>query len=284
MSAPGAGVERLVDLHVHSTASDGRLAPAAVVGAARAAGLAAMALTDHDTVAGVAEARAAGERLGVRIVAGAELSAHLFGEEIHLLALHLDRVDVIAHELARFQDDRVTRAGQMVERLNALGVGVTLDAVLAHAAGGAVGRPHVARAIVATGAAHDMRDAFDRYLGDGRPAYVDKPRLEAREAIALAHAAGGIAVWAHPGGDGRRDRVEPLVAAGLDGLEVLHPSHSSDDRQRLQALADFFGLVTSGGSDWHGVTEAPRGLGMMQVPHAVLERQDARVLARRAPG
>lgn len=272
----------LVDLHVHSTASDGRLAPSAVVAAAHAAGLAAMALTDHDTVGGVEEACAAGARLGVRIVAGAELSAHLFGEEIHLLALHLDRVSVIADELARFQDDRVTRAEQMVARLNALGVAVTMDAVLAHAAGGAVGRPHVARAIIGSGAAGDMREAFDRYLGDGRPAYVDKPRLEARDAIALAHAAGGIAVWAHPGAEGRRDRVEPLVAAGLDGLEVLHPSHSAEDRLRLQALSDFFDLVTSGGSDWHGVTEAPRGIGMMQVPQAVLDAQDARVAARRA--
>jgi predicted metal-dependent phosphoesterase TrpH len=218
------------------------------------------------------------------VVAGAELSAHLFGEEIHLLALHIDRVDVIATELTRFRDDRVTRAEQMVARLGQHGVTVTMDDVLREAAGGAVGRPHVARAVVASGAARDVREAFDKFLGDGRPAYVDKPRLEARDAIALAHAAGGIAVWAHPKGEGRREKVEPLVAAGLDGLEVLHPVHNADDRARLQALADFFGLVISGGSDWHAVPDHPRVLGLMQVPLAVLERQDERVAARRRAG
>ena len=200
-----------VDLHTHSTASDGVLPAAAVVEAAHAAGLAAMALTDHDTIAGVAEAQAAGERLGIDVVAGVELSAHLGSEEIHLLALHLSDVGTIAGELARFRDDRVSRAERMVARLNALGVAVTMEDVMREAGEGAVGRPHVARAVVARGGAADVREAFDRYLGDGRPAAVEKPRLAARDAIALAHAAGGIAVWAHPGAAGRRDRVEPLV-------------------------------------------------------------------------
>lgn len=271
-----------VDLHTHSTASDGVLPPHDVVEAAHAAGLVAMALTDHDTVSGLVEARAAGERLGVRVVAGAELSAHLGGgEEIHLLALHIDRYGVIADELARFRDDRVTRAEQMVARLRALGVPVSMDAVLREAGAGAVGRPHVARAVVAAGSATDVRDAFDRFLGDGRPANVEKPRLEAREAIALAHAAGGIAVWAHPGSSGRRERVEPLVDAGLDGLEVLHPRHSGEDMSRLSALAEHFDLVTSGGSDWHGPTDAWRTLGMMRVPTQLLQAQEVRVQAHR---
>lgn len=282
--ASSAPAGPFVDLHVHSTASDGHYAPAAVVEAAVAAGLPVIALTDHDTVGGVPEAQAAGDRLGVRVVAGAELSAHLFGEEIHLLALHLDRVDLIASELARFRDDRVSRAEQMVALLVARGVSVTMDDVLREAAGGAVGRPHVARAVVAAGGARDVREAFDRYLGDGRPAYVDKPRFEAADAIRLAHEAGGIAVWAHPRGEGRRDKVEPLVAAGLDGLEVMHPVHNADDKARLQALVDFFGLVSSGGSDWHGVPDNWRTLGLMQVPMAILEAQDRRVAARRRAG
>lgn len=271
-----------VDLHTHSTASDGVLPPHLVVEAAHAAGLAAMALTDHDTVAGLEEARAAGERLGVRVVAGAELSAHLGGgEEIHLLALHIDRYGVIADELARFRDDRVTRAERMVAKLRALGVAVSMDDVLREAGAGAVGRPHVARAVVAAGGALDVREAFDRFLGDGRPATVEKPRLDAREAITLAHAAGGIAVWAHPAAAGRRDRVELLADAGLDGLEVLHPRHSGEDMSRLSALAEHFGLVTSGGSDWHGPTDAWRTLGMMRVPTQVLQAQAARAQSRR---
>jgi predicted metal-dependent phosphoesterase TrpH len=170
----------------------------------------------------------------------------------------------------------------MVARLRALGVDVAMDDVLREAAGGAVGRPHVARAVVTAGGAADVREAFDRFLGDGRPAAVEKPRLDARDAIALAHAAGGIAVWAHPGLSGRRDRVEPLVDAGLDGLEVLHPRHSGDDMARLSALAEHFGLVTSGGSDWHGPTDAWRTLGMMRVPTQVLDAQLRRAETRRA--
>lgn len=279
--APNADAVGTVDLHTHSTASDGTLAPSAVVEAAHAAGLAAMALTDHDSVAGVREAREAGERLGVRVVAGAELSAFVDREEIHLLALHIDQFDVIADELARFRDDRVTRAERMVAKLRQLGVDVTMDDVLREAGAGAVGRPHVARAVVAAGGAGDVREAFDRFLGDGRPANVEKPRMEARDAIALAHRAGGIAVWAHPGMAGRRDKVEPLVQAGLDGLEVLHPRHSGEDMSRLSALAEHFGLVTSGGSDWHGPADAWRTLGMMRVPTQVLDAQEARAWARR---
>ena len=285
MTAPGAGGApqgaAFVDLHTHSTASDGALAPEAVVAAAHAAGLSAMALTDHDTVGGVEAAVREGERLGVRVVRGTELSAHYGDDEIHLLGLHIDHVHVIADELARFRDDRVRRAERMVEKLAALRVPLTMDAVLAQSAGGAVGRPHVARALVAGGFVADQREAFDRYLGFGRPAYVAKPKLAAAEAIALIHSAGGIAVWAHPGSDGRRDRVERLAGWGLDGLEVRHPGHTPDDQQRIAALASQFGLVESGGSDWHGQTEGWRILGVMQVPAAVLARQDARVALRR---
>ena len=271
-----------VDLHMHSTASDGAQPPEAVVAAAHAAKLAAIALTDHDTVDGVTTAREAGERLGVRVIAGVELSAHEGNDELHLLGLHLQRVEMLADALIRFRDDRVARAETIVAKLNALGVGLTMDAVLAQAAGGAVGRPHVARALIAGKFVGDQREAFERYLGAGKPAYVDKPRLEIDAAIRMVHDAGGIAVWAHPGGDGRRERVERLVAAGLDGLEVRHPSHTPDDTQRLAALVDFFGLVPSGGSDWHGQREGPRTIGMMRVPGEWLARQEERIAARPA--
>jgi hypothetical protein len=271
-----------VDLHMHSTASDGALPPEAVVRAARDAGLAAIALTDHDTVGGVEAATRAGAELGVRVVAGVELSAHDGPTEVHLLGLHLERVDLIASSLVRFRDDRVARAQAIVEKLNRLGVPLTVDAVLAESAGGAVGRPHVARALVAGGFVADQREAFWRYLGAGKPAYVDKPRLEIDDAVRLVHDAGGIVVWAHPGGDGRREKVERFVAAGIDGLEVRHPGHTPDDTQRLAALVDFFGLVPSGGSDWHGQQEGPRTIGMMDVPAEWLERQERRAAARRA--
>jgi predicted metal-dependent phosphoesterase TrpH len=265
-----------VDLHSHSTASDGAFAPADVVAHAARAGLAALALTDHDTVAGVAEARAAGESLGVRVIAGVELSAVDAEREIHLLGLLLEHPDVIEGELAAFRDTRRSRAEEMVTRLNALAVPVTMDAVLGEAGEGAIGRPHVARAIVRGGWVRDQREAFDRFLGAGRPAFVEKHRLLAGDAIRLVHAAGGIAVFAHPGGEGTRARIEPLAALGLDGLEVRHPGHSAEDVARLGALVDHFGLVPSGGSDWHGAVEGPRVIGNQRVPAEWLARQEER--------
>ena len=273
---------RFVDLHAHSTASDGSKAPAEVVAAGRAAGLAAIALTDHDTMAGVAEAVDAGEALGVRVVPGVELSAMEGEREVHVLGLHIAHADPLEHTLATLRDRRVVRAQQMVQKLNGLGVSITFEAVLAQAGGGAIGRPHLARVLIDEGWARDSRDAFERYLGAGKPAFVPKHRLPGAEAIDLIHAGGGLAVLAHPGADGRRDAVERYAALGLDGLEVRHPGHNAEDTARLGALVDFFALVPSGGSDWHGATEGQRTLGVMRVPGEWLERQDARVAARRA--
>ena len=280
MTAPAIG-PRFVDLHAHTTASDGTATPTTLVERAKAAGLAAIAVTDHDTVGGAAEARETGARVGIEVVVGTELSATEGADELHILALHIDDVAVIERALARFRDGRVSRAEAMVERLAALGAPVTLADVLAEAAGGAVGRPHVARALVARKAARDIRDAFDRFLGAGRPAYVPKEQLAIADAVRIAHEAGAIAVAAHLGGDGRRDYVERLRRLGLDGLEVRHPGHSSEDILRLGALADHFGMVKSGGSDWHGATEGTRVLGAMRVPGEWLDQQRERAEAIR---
>jgi 3',5'-nucleoside bisphosphate phosphatase len=277
MAAASSG---FVDLHTHSTASDGTVPPDEVVAAARAAGMDAIALTDHDTLAGVPLATAAGRALGVRIVPGVELSAHDGDREIHLLALHMTRLELLEVRLESFRGARVVRASQIVDRLRALGLDVTHEMVTIEAGDSAVGRPHIARAMIRAGAARDFRDAFDRYLGSGRPAFVDKERLDVRDAISLAHEAGALAVWAHPGMEGRRVRLEPLVEMGLDGVEVKHPSHSAEDVKRLAALAEFFGLVSSGGSDWHGTPEGPRTIGSMRVPMDWLMRQDALVASR----
>ena len=277
-----APVPRAVDLHMHSTASDGARAPEEVAAAAHAAGLAAIALTDHDTVDGVAACRAAGARLGVRVITGVELSAEDGGREVHLLGLHLARLETIERAMAGFRETRIARARSMVARLNALGVPVTFDQVLAQAREGAIGRPHVARAVIDGGWAADAREVFDRYLGQGRPANVPKQRLDVGDAIRLVHEAGGLAIVAHPGVEMNRVRVERLVGLGLDGLEVRHPSQNADETRRLAGLVDFFGLVPSGGSDWHGAAEGPRSIGCMQVPYAMLERQEARLATRTA--
>ena len=269
-----------VDLHMHSTASDGSRTPSDVVRAAKAAGLAAIALTDHDSVAGLAEAQAVGQELGVRVVNGVELSAVEGEAETHLLGLHLGDTQCIERGLEGLREMRQRRAVTIVGKLVALGVMITMDDVLRHAGGGAVGRPHVARAMVGDGWAVDVRDAFDRYLGAGRPAYVAKDQLGMPDAIAMIHEAGGIAVLAHPGGAGTRERLAALAALGMDGVEVKHPGHSPSDTNRLRTLSEQLGLVVSGGSDWHGASDGPRTIGMMQVPMEWLERQDAWVVAR----
>lgn len=270
-----------VDLHSHSTASDGSRAPADVLAAAHAAGLAAIALTDHDTVAGIEEAATAAGALGIRLVPGVELSAVEGTVETHLLGLHLSRPEEIEAGLAALREMRRERAERMVARLNELGVRITFEAVLEQAAGAAIGRPHVARAMVQEGWAKDLRDAFDRYLGNGRPAFVAKDHLSMADAIAMIHRAGGLAVMAHPGHAGTLARLEALAAQGMDGVEVLHPSHGAEDVARLRTVAEHLGLVPSGGSDWHGASEGARTLGAMHVPAEWLARQDALVAGRR---
>jgi len=278
-----AGRPAFVDLHTHSTASDGTHAPEGVIEAAERCGLTALALTDHDTIDGVPAARVAGERLGIRVIAGVELSAFQEDNEIHLLALHVTHIGALETRLSELRTGRYTRAKKIVEKLNTLGIPLTLDEVLLQSNGGAVGRPHIARALIARGVVQDFREAFTRYLGTAGSAFVARERLSIEDAISVAHEAGALAIWAHPGDGGRRERLEPLIAAGLDGLEVKHPSHSAEDVKRLQALADFFGLVPSGGSDWHGAPDGPRRLGIMNVPVDWLERQDEKLAALGAP-
>jgi 3',5'-nucleoside bisphosphate phosphatase len=271
-----------VDLHAHSTASDGSRAPADVIREAKRICLAAIALTDHDTLDGIAEATATGAELGVRIVPGVELSAVEGDVETHILGLHLTDTREMEARLVALREMRRSRAERMVVRLNDLGVRIEFVSVLEQAAGGAIGRPHVARAMIAEGWAVDFRDAFERYLGNGKPAYVSKERLAVTDAIGLIHRAGGLAILAHPSHSGTRERIAAFVEQGIDGIEVRHPSHSAEDVARLGALVEHFRLVPSGGSDWHGAAEGPRTLGMMRVPVDWLARQDCRVQARAA--
>jgi 3',5'-nucleoside bisphosphate phosphatase len=256
------------------------LPPSAVVAAAEAVGLHAIALTDHDTVDGTAEARGAAERAGIRFITGIELSAEHEGIEVHILGLHLADTAGLAGRLAELRVERLQRARAIVERLGELGVGISYDSVLAHADGGAVGRPHVARAMIDGGFVQDFREAFDRYLGAARPAFVPKKKLSPADAIALIHNAGGLAVWAHPGTHASDQMVSALAAAGLDGLEVLHPSHGPEMVRRLMALCDSRTLVPSGGSDWHATPGVTRTLGNQAVPAEWLQRQDDALLVR----
>ena len=270
-----------VDLQVHTTASDGALPPTRVVETARDVGLHAIAITDHDTIDGLPEAMAAGELHGVRIVPGVELSTHFGDDELHLLGLHLSRRETMASALSDLRDSRVERARLMVATLNRHGVPVTMDAVLSQANEGSVGRPHIARAMVNGGWVRDFREAFDRWLAWGKPAYQARERFDVADAIALVHRAGGLAIWAHPGDSATPDRIRRLAASGLDGVEVLHPSHPPMFAQKLFDVVESIGLLPSGGSDWHGTLDGTRRLGSMYVPKAWLDRQDAKCAASR---
>lgn len=283
MTVPAApAAARHIDLHLHSTASDGTTSPEAVVLAARAAGVSAIALTDHDTVDGIAEARVTAAQSGLELVPGVELSAYEASDEVHVLGLHLEEMDAMQSALAVFRSSRRDRAEGIVRLLNGLGVRITFEDVLSIAKDAAIGRPHIARAMVENGWAMDLRDAFDRYLGAGRPAYLEKKRVTIPEAIELIHRSGGIAVLAHPGPGATHDRIERLAAMGLDGVEVIHPSHSADDRARLLSLTRHLNLVPSGGSDSHGGTDGVRVVGAMKVPAEWLDLQRARANTVRA--
>jgi hypothetical protein len=267
-----------IDLHVHSTASDGSHAPEAVVKRASGAGLGAIALTDHDTLAGIPEALAAGERFGVRVIVGCEFSAAAPWGEMHVLGYFLpsDSAALDAF-LERCRADRVRRARAMVEQLQRLGVGLSFEHVLHESAGGAVGRPHVARAIVRHGSAIDLGDAFDRFLGRGRPAFVEKTLPAFRAIAELVHQSGGLVSVAHLKERGTRAFIERLKGEGLDAVETRHPSHDPDLRARLTDIALKLGLLRTGGSDWHGDPEpgVTHGtIGSQAVPREWLDRLD----------
>jgi predicted metal-dependent phosphoesterase TrpH len=269
-----------VDLHCHSTASDGEYPPAEVARRAQAAGLAAIALTDHDTTSGVPDATRAGAALGVRVVSGCEFSVKAPWGELHLLGYFLPPGHPRMEEfLTGTRAARQRRAEQIVSHLRRLGVVIELADVARAADGGALGRPHVARILVLRGVCIDMNDAFARYLGRGRPAYVEKPLPTLQQVAELVHTVGGIAVAAHLGDHGTEGQIRQFQEQGLDGLEVRHPSHSPGTERRLTKIAERLGLAISGGSDWHGDMElgdshAP--LGGLDVPLEWLERLEAR--------
>lgn len=246
-----------VDLHLHSTASDGLLAPGDLVSQAKAKGLEIIALTDHDTTSGLDEAHAAGIDCGIRVISGIELSSDLDGEEIHILGYLLDYHNQQLQELLeKIRLSRIQRINEMIKRLNTLGFDLIWEELAALGSKtSSLGRPHVARLMVKKGYASSVKEAFDHWLGFGCKAYVPRFKLHPKDAINIIHEALGLAFLAHPGLLPRNSLVSQVAAWGLDGLEVFHPQHRQEQVQGFLQQAEALALHISGGSDFHGGPE-----------------------------
>jgi predicted metal-dependent phosphoesterase TrpH len=256
-----------IDLHTHSDESDGTFTPSEVVRRAAELGLDVVALTDHDTTAGLEEAGEAAREVGVELVPGVEFSAEYQATSIHVLCYWMDASnEELQTELQRLRDDRFRRGEMMIEKLQALGFDISFERVVEIAGGGNIVRPHVAQAMVDAGIVADEAEAFDRYIADGGPAHVPKHALDPLDAVDLIGRAGGVCVLAHPGMWGDQTSVpDDLIAAmaerGMVGLEVDHTDHTPEQRAVYRAMAERLGLVATGGSDCHGTRYDPIRLG-----------------------
>jgi 3',5'-nucleoside bisphosphate phosphatase len=271
-----------IDLHTHSTASDGSLTPTELVELASRIGIEVIALTDHDTLDGITDATVAANAAGIELIPGVELSLHWDRGGMHMLVLWLEPGSgPLQDQLADLQRARNNRNALIVGRLNELGLDITLDEVEAEAGAGSVGRPHFAAIMVRKGYVSDIGAAFDEYLANGRPAYISRQRLSPEDAIDLARRSGGVPVLAHPHTMGLDNQAEVeammrrLSDAGLVGIECHHGSYGADERSGYARMARRFGLLPAGGSDFHGTYKPGVALGTgsvgISVPSEILE-------------
>lgn len=278
----------MIDLHTHSTCSDGSESPARIVELAAEAGCSAVALTDHDGLAGIETARGRAEELGLEFVSGCEVSCRFSPGALHILCYFVEPGDgPLQQQLKQLRADRDTRNGRLIGRLNELGIPITEELLREEAGGAAIGRPHFAAVLVRLGAVESYQDAFDRLLAKGGPAYFPKAFIDPPTTIAAAKASGALAVLAHPLSLGLEPaelegHVAELAAAGLTGMECWYGRYSGEERQALVALAGRYGLVATGGSDFHGTYKPDLSVGTGKGDLDVPERALRELTARRA--
>ncbi|MDK2744154.1 MAG: PHP domain-containing protein [Nitrospira sp.] len=271
-----------LDLHLHTTHSDGSCTPAEVIDLAHKAGVSALAITDHDITTGVAEAIAAGQQCGIEVIPGVEISSIIANSELHILGYFLDWQDAdLNQRFKSMRDSRHRRNPKIIERLQALGIEMTYDEVRAVAGSDSVGRPHIARVLMDKGVVSSAKEAFDRFLAEGKSAYVPRDLPSPAEAIQWIKAARGLAVLAHPTWVKPADRsladlVRQLKADGLDGVEVYYSTHAARQTREYLSLAKQLGLLVTGGSDFHGLTkpdiEVGIGKGALHIPTSLLPK------------
>lgn len=271
-----------IDLHMHSTASDGSDAPEAVVALAERNGVRVIALTDHDCLDGIPPAAARAEAAGIRLIPGVELSVHEEGTDVHLLAYGFEPTDpAFVAAIARYREARRERARKILARLKGLGIRIPLETVEEIAQGGALGRPHVAEALLRGGFVETFNEAFQRYLGTHAPAYVAKAIVRLEEASQVVREAGGVTVLAHPGTLNRDHLIPGWARRGLDGIEVWHSKHDPAAIARYRDYARIHGLLMTGGSDYHGERTPSVTIGSVAIPESILPPMDEAFRARR---
>lgn len=260
----------MIDLHAHTTASDGSSTPTELVALAKSVGLSAVAVTDHDTAGGCAEAVAAGADMGIEVVPGIEISVDYPQGEFHLLGYFIDYTHPeFLGRITYLQENRFNRNGVMLRKMREIGFDITMEDIEAESGGGQIGRPHMARALLKKGYVGSVQEAFDRYLADGRPLHVPKVKLSPKEAIDLVHLGGGVAVLAHPKfmefptEEGLDAEIAGLKEAGLDGLECYYSQHTEAETGQYLGLARKYGLAVTCGSDYHGVSKPTVPLGVV---------------------
>lgn len=274
-------MEGKADLHTHTIHSDGALTPSELVQKAHGVGLSTLAITDHDSIDGIDEAVAIGMALGVAIVPGVELSAHFNGSEVHILGYFINhRHPALLETLAVFREERLKRAERIVDKLNRMKIPITMENVLENVSGNVVGRPHIASALVSEGHANSYHHAFNKYLGDGKPAFERKPEFSVEESVRLIADCGGLAFLAHPGRSFKEDVLVQLIQSGLDGIEVVHPSHPPELVVFFRGILGQFFLLESGGSDYHGGAKGDDALlGSITIPVASVDAMRRRLLS-----
>lgn len=275
-----SSINRTIDLHVHSTGSDGTLSPAELVWEAKKTGLSAFALTDHDSVSGIPEAIPAGDIAGIEVIPGVELSTEYEGVEIHVVGLYIDIENRdLLEQLHAFRDNRDNRNLKMIERLQAYGYRISASEIYKKNPDSVIARPHIARHLVETRQVKDMQTVFDELIGDGCVCYVDRLKITPMRAVELIHAAGGVAILAHPclyrmPEDALIAMIEKMIAVGLDGIEAYYSLNTPDQEKTYLEMAEKYGLLVSGGSDFHGSNKPDihlgTGKGNLKIPYSYL--------------
>jgi 3',5'-nucleoside bisphosphate phosphatase len=268
---------KFADLHLHTNFSDGTFTPEELVSYGQKAGLACIAVTDHDSVEGCARVGTACAAVNMEFVPGTELTAEQDDTELHILGYFLDtHNEKLLGEISKFQSVRQNRINEMVACINEMGFPLEVESVFALANCKSPGRPHVARAMVKAGLVRSLDEAFERFLKKGRPAWVPKSKVSAPGAIELVHQAGGLAIMAHPGLNRTDDIIPSLMDAGLDGIECFHTKHSTAMSERYLEIADKYHLLVTGGSDCHGFSKGKPLIGTVRLPYDHVEKMKER--------